>query len=179
MKTAVYLCSKAIAEQFNISGKDSVSGHEIAKKEQENFLWSKDFSNQNISPDTFLALKNFFKMDKIILIDRVKSSGEIMRISDHNNRSGENFLRGKTPHEDRPTFPDASNIYNEKRGRKVVTVGPKRFERENRKNLAVVSEAIAPIAVLWHYVGVKPLGIGCPGNILLLSQLMKRIMSLR
>ena len=37
MKTAVYLCSKAIAEQFNISGKDSVSGHEIAKKEQENF----------------------------------------------------------------------------------------------------------------------------------------------
>ena len=45
------------------------------------------------------------------MYDRIRGIEQDVLITDHVNRSGLFFLRGKTPHEGFPMFPDMSNVY--------------------------------------------------------------------
>ena len=75
----------------------------------------------------------------------------------HVNRSGYNFLIGRTHELDLPRFPDMSNIYNAIPNLSTVnvhTVGPKRFDSATSDKV-VLSEAVGLVAPIWHYVRVK------------------------
>ena len=93
------------------------------------------------------------------------SSDLITKINEHINRSGISFLIAETPLKDRPTFPDMSKVYGEKSGETVITVGPDRFVENDKQKTKITSEALAPIASLWHYVGVSLQAYGCGNNI--------------
>ena len=58
-----------------------------------------------------------------------------------------------------------SKIYKNKSGETVITVGPERFVENNKQKTKTISEALAPIAALWSYVGVSLQAYGCGNNI--------------
>ena len=92
------------------------------------------------------------------MYDRIRGIEQDVLITDHVNRSGLFFLRGKTPNEGFPMFPDMSNVYEKKSKLKkttVQTLGPKRFKTTERQEGVVFSECCAITATLWHYVGVS------------------------
>ena len=97
------------------------------------------------------------------MFDRVVGIKKNILITDHINRSGTSFLRGKTPHKKLPMFPDMSSVYikNTKNKRQTAqTLGPKNFKVPPNEAGVVFSEASAITATLWHYVGV---GVRCYG----------------
>ena len=92
------------------------------------------------------------------MYDRIKGIEQDVLITDHINRSGLFFLRGKTPHEGFPMFPDMSNVYEKKSKLKkttVQTLGPKRFKTTERQEGVVFSEWYVITAAIWHYVDVS------------------------
>ena len=92
------------------------------------------------------------------MYDRIRGTEQNVQIIDHVNRSGLFFLRGKTPIEDFPMFPDMSKIYKKTSKLKKITVqtlGPKRFKTTKTQEGVVFSECCAITATLWHYVGVS------------------------
>ena len=135
----------------------TIFGHQIIEKDKARYVCPKDFSENDINPTNFYKLKTELGLDSILILDRVKNiNGEIC-IMDHVNRSGYNFLTGKTPYKNFPTFPDISHIYNaipNMDGIKVHTVGPRRYLCANSKKI-FYSESVGLIAPVWHYVGVK------------------------
>lgn len=76
------------------------------------------------------------------------------------NRSGFSFLRGKTPFENHPTFPDVSEALVGTPQQRQITVGEKRFKTLTGTDTTDCFEWMAPVATLWHYVGVKTTGVG-------------------
>ena len=58
-----------------------------------------------------------------------------------------------------------SKIYGKRPGETVITVGPERFVENNNQKTKTKSEALAPIASLWHYLGVSLEAYGCGNNI--------------
>ena len=118
-----------------------------------------------MSTETFLVYKKKQKIKTLIIIDRIKNREGIIKIKGHINRSGTSFLVAETPHKQRPTFPDLSKIYRNKTGKTVITVGPERFAGHNKEETKITSEALAPVAALWHYVGVSLKVYGCGNKI--------------
>jgi len=175
MTTPIYLCDSALAEQTKIQGEESVYGHQLLAIKNRTIVWPNRFHESCISPKSILSLKVHLKSEKLILVDRVFPLEETIKISNHSNRSGMSFLRGKTPYKEFPTFPDVSNVYEFNGGETVVTVGPARFGEKKKNENELVSESLAPIAVVWHYIGVKLQAFGCIPKILNLSQLIKDI----
>ena len=105
---------------------------------------------------TIDVLKKELKIKKILIFDKIKNSNEDLGIKGHVNRSGLNYLVGRTPYKDLATFPDMSIIYNRTNAlREVVvhTVGPKRYSSFNEKDI-YISEFVGLISPLWHYLGV-------------------------
>mgnify|MGYP004387005185 CR=1 FL=1 len=96
------------------------------------------------------------------MFDRISGLNKNILITDHINRSGVSFLRGETPYNKRPMFPDLSKIYIcDKKPRVVVqTLGPKRFKKPPNELGVVFSESAAITATVWRYVGV---GVKCYG----------------
>ncbi len=171
----IYLCSRALAEQVKIQGRDTVFGHEYNTTDGITILWPDSFHESCISPESFLLLKEFLKTEEIFVVDRVSSINRAIKISDHTNRSGKSFLRAKTPYKELPTFPDVSNIYVSNAGETVTTVGPGRFGEERKNKHKLISEALAPITVVWHYVGMKLIAFGCPQTLSSVSRLIREI----
>ena len=102
-------------------------------------------------------MKDKYFISEITIFDRIKGISKNIWIKDHINRSGLNFLSGKTPFKKLPMFPDVSKIYQPIKGLNGVTVhtvGPERF-RETSIKKAVVSESIALVAPIWYYIGVN------------------------
>ena len=161
----IYFCGNALAKQINITSESSSFGHKKYTFEKEVFLWPEHFNKTSISPQTFLAHKKKQGIEKLIIIDRIKNFEGITKINEHINRSGISFLIAETPFKDRPTFPDMSKVYGEKSGKTVITVGPDRFVENDKQKTKITSEALAPIASLWHYVGVSLQAYGCGNNI--------------
>ena len=131
--------------------------HKLYIKKKEFFLVPNKFDEGIINPETFLKLKEEMKIKSILLIDRTIPEDKRLCITNHVNRSGYNFLIGKTPIVNLPRFPDMSKIYNEMSGLEsavVHTVGPERFHLRPKSN-NVISESVGLIAPVWHYVGVK------------------------
>jgi len=135
----------------------TIFGHRIIEKDKALYVCPKDFSENEINPTNFDKLKTELGLDSILILDRVKNIGDERCIRDHVNRSGYNFLTGKTPYKNLPTFPDISHIYNaipNMDGIKVHTIGPIRFSKINSKGI-LYSESVGIVSPVWYYVGVK------------------------
>jgi hypothetical protein len=121
------------------------------------------FSKKTITPNNFFKLKTKLGLSSILIIDRLRPSGQKVCIINHINRAGNNFLIGKTPLLRLPRFPDMSNIYNPIPGLKTLTVhtvGPERFLAADDK-LVTISESVGLISPVWHYVGTKVFAQNC------------------
>ena len=175
MSLSIYLCGEELAKQLRIESQRLMFGHNFYSKEGKTFVWPKKFNEECLSPAIFLNLKNELKTQKIFIVDRIFGTGCSIIISNHINRSGESFLRNKTPYGRRPTFFDVSNIYSNKKGEKVTTVGPQRFKNKNTNKKSIISEKIAPISVLWHYIGIKTTAIGLSNKTKNATQLINEI----
>ena len=171
----IYLCSEALAKQIKVKKDSNLFGHKTRTTEQKNFLWPEHFHKRSLSLQAFLKHKTMQGIEKLIIIDRIKNSEGIKKINGHINRSGNSFLVAETPFKGRPTFPDMSKIYGEKPGETVTTVGPERFATNGTQKENTISEALAPIASLWHYLGVSIRAYGCGNNILSPTQLIEGI----
>jgi len=138
-------------------------GHLMVFEEDSVFITPTQFTKEHISPEYILGIKDKYKIENIIMFDRVVGIKKNILITDHINRSGTSFMREKTPHKKLPMFPDMSNIYmqgSKKRGKTVQTLGPKNFITPPNEIGVVFSEASAITATVWHYVGV---GVMCYG----------------
>ena len=137
--------------------KSTLFDHKLFTKQKKLFLVPNKFDDTTIDPKNFLKLKEKMKIKKTLLIDETIPKIKRLCIANHVNRSGYNFLIGKTPISNLPRFPDMSKIYNEISGLEstvVHTVGPERFHLRPKSN-NVISESVGLIATVWHYVGVK------------------------
>ena len=138
-------------------------GHRTLCGDGSVFITPAQFTKKHISPEHLLGLKEKHKIENIIMFDRVVGIKKNILITDHINRSGISFMRGKTPHKKLPMFPDMSSVYikNTKNKRQTVqTLGPKNFKAPPNETDIVFSEATAITATLWRYVGV---GVRCYG----------------
>ena len=137
--------------------KSTLLNHKLYIKQKNSFLVPNKFDDTTINPENFLRLKERVKIKETLLIDKTIPKSKRLCITNHVNRSGYNFLIGKTPIANLPRFPDMSKIYNEIPGLEsavVHTVGPERFHLRPKSN-NVISESVGLIAPVWHYVGVK------------------------
>ena len=139
------------------SSKTTLLSHTLYTKEKSICVVPNKFDEGSINPETFLKLKEEMEVISILVIDRTIPGDKKLCIINHVNRSGYNFLIGKTPTANLPRFPDMSKIYNKISGLEpavVHTVGPERFHLRPKIN-NVISESVGLIAPVWHYVGVK------------------------
>ena len=101
------------------------------------------------------------------MFDRVVGIKKNILITDHINRSGTSFIRGKTPHKKLPMFPDMSNVYIQDKKNKrqtVQTLGPKNYKKTPEEAGVVFSESAAITATVWRYVGVSVRCYGVVAN---------------
>ena len=143
---------------FNNDFYKTLFGHTINEKNNDVFIKPIKFNKVSLSPSNILGLKKTYNIKEIHMYDRIKGIEQDVLITDHVNRSGLFFLRGKTPHEGLPMFPDMSNVYyktSKLKKKTVQTLGPKRFKTTEIQEGVVFSECCAITATLWHYVGVS------------------------
>ena len=139
------------------SYKETAFNHNIFQTDSGLQIVPITFSDKSLNPKNIFGLKKMYDLDSILIVDRLKNTDTEVCIIDHVNRSGTNFLVGKTPHKELSTFPDMGHIYNPIPNMKQVlvhTVGPGRFLNDTDTD-EIVSEATGLIAPLWHYVGVS------------------------
>lgn len=127
------------------------------------------FNENTISPQNLMGLKYKYDIGLVYIFDRIVGAKRNALITDHINRSGVTFLRGKTPHKTMPMFPDLSTVYIKEKNIKgcvVQTLGPKKFNKPPNEAGVVFSEAAAITSTLWHYIGVrvKCFGVCCFGG---------------
>ena len=139
--------------------------HNVGIKNNDVFIVPNQVNETSISPTEFLGLKNKYQIKTVNMYDRTFGIKEKSIIIDHVNRSAVFHLRGKTPHEQRPMFPDMSYIYEKDPPLKkiiVQTLGYSRFKKVKLEERVFFSEAAAIIATIWHYVGVGVRGFAIP-----------------
>ena len=159
----IYLCSFTIEWNKHIQKEGSVAGHEFGNFDEKIIIWPKNIDSETINPKNFIKLKKEFNLNELLIIDRLVGTNDVVSIGNHINRSGQNFLRGTTPEEKYPQFPDMSKIYNKIKGLEtavVHTIGSKRFQTLLDEENIVWSESIGLIAPVAHYVGIKVFAIG-------------------
>ena len=153
--------------KFNIDQKLGLKlfNHNIGIKGNDIFIVPNQFNETSISPTEFLGLKNKYQIKTLNMYDRTFGIKEKSIIIDHVNRSGVFHLKGNTPHEQRPMFPDMSYVYEKDSSLKsiiVQTLGYSRFKNVKLEEQVFFSEAAAIIATIWHYVGVSVRGFATP-----------------
>ena len=149
--------------------KEKIFGHLIKRGLRKTVVNPTRFSKKNISLKNLDQLKKNLNIERIYIVDRISGLNKNILITDHINRSGISFLRGETPYNKRPMFPDLSKVYtcDEKKPKVVVqTLGPKRFKKPPSEPGVIFSESAAILTTLWHYIGVEVLcfGIGQPNQ---------------
>ena len=133
-----------------------LANHTVFCRDKSKTIVPNSTSKNHINPRAIDVLKKELKIKKILIFDKIKNSKEVLSIKGHVNRSGLNYLIGRTPYKRLSTFPDMSNIYSRNRALKEVivhTVGPKRYPDFNEKEI-YTSEFVGLISPLWHYLGV-------------------------
>ena len=174
MNSYIYFCSHKIFKQFNIEGEAlAVHSHIIIKKESLFYIYPKDITSHTINPENFYNIKNELNFMSLVIVDHIDSKLNIVSVSDHINRTGKSFLRGKTPFRDLPTFPDISNIYIKNNGKTLMSVGEKNTLSINRPENVILSSWIAAISPVWYYVGVKIAGLGVSKNLSSVNEITK------
>ena len=140
-----------------------LSDHVFGILNNKLIVWPKKLSSRNCNPKTIHALKISENNRDVVIIDRIKSKTPKVNICGHVNRSGENYLIGRTPHDKFPQFPDMTNIYltHPSRENKIVhTLGPKRFKGSTLNGKTIWSEAAGLVVPVFHYIGFNIKGIG-------------------
>ena len=138
------------------SAKETAFNHNIFQTDGGLQIVPITFSDKSLNPKNIFSLKKMYDLDSMLIVDRLTNTDTDVCIIDHINMSGTNFLIGKTPHKELPTFPDMGHIYKPIPNLKQVlvhTVGPERFSSGAGRD-EIISEAIGLIAPLWHYAGV-------------------------
>lgn len=137
------------------------------------YIWPTEFSPSALTPSNFQNLIDKFPLQDICILDRI-SGPEIVTIIGHVNRSGLNVLRGRTPFNNKPQFPDMSGIYRPAAGYAeaiVHTVGPGNLGSISDEPDNLQSEIAGIVSPLWHYLGLRVTAFGIPatraGNYLL------------
>ncbi len=159
----IYLCALTKEWDEKIKCTKVVANHCIGKSKERIILWPQSVDSSTINPKNFDELKKHYKLEEIVFIDRLIGINKVVSIINHVNRSGQNFLRSKTPFNKYPQFPDMSKIYNKISGLDTVvvhTVGEKRFQRPPTEENVIWSELVGLIAPVAHYVGIKVFAIG-------------------
>ena len=144
--------------------KEELFEHVIYSTKENQHLVPLTFSKKSLNPGNFSKLKKELKIKEVSILDRLKPGDNEACIVNHVNRSGYNFLVGKTPLGGLPRFPDTSNIYHLVPGFDGVvvhTVGPERFQLVNDSSV-IISESVGLVSPLWHYVGVRVFALGIP-----------------
>ena len=149
--------------------KEEAFGHHIKIGSRRTVVVPNQISKKNLSLKNLEQLKKKLNIKKIYILDRISGLNKNILITDHINRSGISFLRGETPYNKRPMFPDLTKIYigdKKNQGFVVQTLGPKRFKNPPIEPGAVFSESAALVATLWHYIGAEVIcfGIGKPNE---------------
>ncbi len=109
----IYLCVNPSVWTIDIKPKKKIANHYIGKHKKRKVIWPEKLNAETINPRNFAELKNELPRTDLLIIDRLKGVDETVSIADHVNRTGETFLRAKTPFEEFPQFPDMSKIYNQ------------------------------------------------------------------
>lgn len=158
----IYLCAGPKAWGLKLASTPSIGTHNLAETSESWVVYPKRLDQDHVNPASLDELLNQMKGNNWLLIDRLTSVKDMVAIRDHVNRSGENWLRGKTPFRDRPQFPDMSHIYSVPSGISdgvVHTVGPKRF-KSLRDAKEITSEAAGLVAPVLHYLGIQVTAVG-------------------
>ena len=145
------------------SKKKTKHSHLIYEKNKSVSFCPKSFSGKSINPRAFFKLKEVYDIKTINVFDRVSGVSKDIVITDHINCSGLSFLIGKTPYKTKPMFPDMSTIYvKEKKelNNATYTVGPQNYLNTPKAKGFIFSESIAPVSIVWHYVGIRVRGYG-------------------
>ena len=161
MSVFIYFCSKQIFNQFTTNKKQvNIFGHGKAIDKNLTTFYPLENTEKIINPKNLYQLKKKFGLTSLIIVDHIPDKKRIVHVSDHINRTGKSFLRGKTPFKDFPTFPDISNIYIKKNGKTLMSLGEKNTLNINTQENVILSSWIAPISSVWSYVNVQIVGIG-------------------
>ena len=161
----IYLCSGAVAKQLEFVSKDK-ENHNYNQTKSTTYIWPNTTDKETINPIDINAIKTDHKIRDIVILDRVRGVTTVTIASDHINRTGENYLIGNTPHNGMPRFPDASSLYKEETGSVFESYGAKyNMVGLTKTGNKIVSEWLAPIALVWSYVGATVVGRGIPENI--------------
>ena len=145
--------------------KTVVRGHTISYVKQNIIVWPTKVTPLNCSPKNLYKLKQVLKSNKITVVDKIKNHNQVVMISGHINRSGENFLVGETPFKNKEQFPDMSNIYlnSTLKSISVHTVGQTRFSHETKLNKTTVwSESVGLLSPVFVYLGFFVQAYGVP-----------------
>jgi len=159
----LYLCCITKDWKKNIQREGKIAGHEYGNLNGKNIVWPKKIKSETINPKNFIELKKQFNAKELLIVDRITGTDKIVSVMNHVNRSGQNFLREKTPEDEFPQFPDMSKIYNDVEDfekRTVHTIGPERFQNPPTDENIIWSELVGLIAPVAHYVGIKVFAIG-------------------
>ena len=155
----IYLCSEEIANQLKISKTGSNQTHRFSIAKRTAVYWPKGHSPRHINPKSLTLLKDKYKIKELVVVDRTNTTKEKINIKDHINRTGTSFLIGATPYKEKPTFPDATEIYKKKTGEVLVCYGEK-YKKQKKNQRKTAGEWLAPIALVWNYIGINISAVG-------------------
>lgn len=159
----IYLCAYTKEWDNKIQFEGTFQNHKYGKINGRVIIWPLHIELETINPKNLIRLKKHFKLDELLIIDRLIGTDETISIINHINRSGQNFLRGVTPEGKFPQFPDMSKIYHKVPGLKtavVHTIGTERFKKPPVEKNIIWSELVGLIAPVAHYVGIKISALG-------------------
>jgi len=108
----IYICNFTNDWDKIIKPEGSIASHVFSKKKKQIILWPEKIDSATITPKNFIELNKQFSIKELLFIDRIIGAKKPVSIINHVNRSGQNFLRGQTPTNNLPQFPDMSKIYN-------------------------------------------------------------------
>ena len=161
--SVLYVCSTPKKWGVRASVDQKLAGHFIAQINDEYIVWPENMSFETINPKGIETLLKVLPHGGLLLLDRVCGVEGFVSIVGHVNRSGNNMLIGNTPYDDRPQFPDMSDIYDpipDYPHVAVHTLGPERFQAPPQEHNIVWSEAVGLVAPVFHYLGYQLSALG-------------------
>lgn len=160
----IYFCYQPSVGE-NYKKKINAVNHRAIELKNNLIVWPDKISALTCSPENLHNLKNSLNTKNITVVDQIKNKSRLTTITGHVNRSGKNFLNGKTPFLEKPQFPDMTTIYQSPTKSKttVHTLGPKRYlSSKNLNNQVVWSSSIGLVAPVFSYLGFEVQGVGVP-----------------
>ena len=86
----------SISKPSNLVRMEKTNGHSIFLLKEGIHISPDKLSPHSLNPNNILKLKEKLNIESIFILDRIKPQTEEVCIVDHVNRSGINFLKGKT-----------------------------------------------------------------------------------